>query len=494
MTNEQTKPNTNTDQKLDKTARADVLSDDVRIDTGVETDKVRTFGWQLFDTIVHGFINGVLNIAASIVMAKDRANYNINKAIDGKDNIFGDELDLSNTKRRKTYLTNLFGLNFYEFSDWLDAQFYNKDSDGNIRGAEHAAKNEFSGKQTGLQKKGGIFGWLEGTTVGKIPGIKQMLKPLGKYTGGILFLAWGGHITNSMMWIMESPKIKPKLVKALDRLADKFRRSKPDEAELKEREAIYRKLDTDLAGKSVKGIWGARFAGIASVIGVAALAEAVDAGITGRYNADGSEKKQLGILRVSQGVFAGARKGQKWYNNRPGTTKKWEPAALSTDKTSVQAATSSYMLDQSVTEVMGTGITTTVQYLYLMMREFFGVGPKTNLGDAKKNQEGNEPSKETTPAAEQKTKEREDRAKVDIEVDAEKMVGDRAASREEMKDHKRVSAKDIIARTEAENGNYTGKTRKHDREELKGRKHDSHEDAVRTGAFSRKDDLVEAVV
>ena len=178
------------------------------------------------------------------------------------------------------------------------------------------------------------------------------------------------------MWALESPKIKPKLVRALDSIIDSFV-SKPSKERLATRKEIYKKLDSDLAGKSAKGVWGARLTGIASVISIASLAEAADVSMT-KADPDG----KTGILRVSQGVFGGLKYLQDKTNERGG---KANFNLLSEDKTSVQAARDNYFTDQTVTEFMGTGITTATQYIYLMMNEFFGVGPKTNIGDKKKS-------------------------------------------------------------------------------------------------------------
>ncbi|MDG1287280.1 MAG: hypothetical protein P8P30_06905 [Rickettsiales bacterium] len=340
--------------------------DDWAASTKNKSKEVRTSGWWLFDTLVHGGINGVGNIAASLAMVRDRSNYKVNQLIDAKKNgtkvtdsgVFTSKLNVSEKDRRKSYLSDInipfLGVkkfNFYEFSNKIDT------------------------------KSVAFFDYLGEKGLNKVPVVKNLLEPLGKYTGGILFLAWGGHVTNSIMWLLESPNIKPKLVRAFDKLIDGFnslRGQKPTEEELSKRAEIYKKLDSDLAGKSVKGVWGARFAGILSVIGVASVAEAIDVAAT---NADPSKQK-TGILRGSQAFFKGAQYHQ---GGARALGYKADYGMLSQDKTSVAAARANYFADQTVTEILGTGLTTSVQYAYLMMREFLGIGPKTNVGDEDKN-------------------------------------------------------------------------------------------------------------
>lgn len=402
-------------QKTDNTVQTkqtaeSAVPEHLRVDT--TTSKVRTPGWKLFDLIVHGGINGVLNIAASVWMANDRKKHIVNKAIDGEVTGFTKGKDLSGAKKRNVTLGNLPLIgNFYEFSDWLDTQFYNKDAHGNIKNEAETAGKGFKDKYDSNQAKGGFFGRLEDGPLGNIPVIKQLLRPLGKYTGGVLFLAWGGHVTNAIMSIFESKSIKPKLVRFLDKVIDgsraMFGKSRTAE-ELAGREEIYKKLDSDLAGKTMKGIWGARFAGILTVIVGASAAEAVDEAINGRFEDDGKTEKPLGILRASQGFFKAANftKGGINYNRdiAGGKKKHWEPDFLSNNKTSLKAAESSYIADQTATEIMGTGITTATQYIWLMARELFGVGPKTNIGD-KKDKNKADHSSNRAPIAQHKTDE-----------------------------------------------------------------------------------------
>jgi len=350
----------------------------------VTTDKVRTRGWVMFDTLVHGGINGVLNIGASLLMSKDRANDKINKLVDARlkegapqvkdSGVFTSKLDVKKSDRRTTYLTNLPSLNPQNWFDkekrdnnrWSFYDFSDKINNGSI--------NFFGKVSKAANLKDDSF-------------LGNLSTALGKYTGAVLFLSWGGHVTNSLMWMMESPRIKPKFVRALDKMIDGVnnvfgKKLTPEELEI--REQIYAKLDSDLAGKSLKGVWGARFAGIANIIAVASLAEAVDVSITGTHDKDGNKKSQTGILRASQGFFKGAGFMQQKIRAK-GDQANWK--FLSNDETSVEAARARDFADQTVTEVLGTGITTATQYTYLMARELLGVGPKTNVGD-KKNAKG----------------------------------------------------------------------------------------------------------
>ncbi len=352
-------------------AQKDVLAEHLQ----VKTDKVRTRGWKLFDVIVHGGINTIGNIVLSLLMVRDRSNYKVNQLVDAKfkdgappvadEGVFTSKLDVKLEDKKTSYLSDIPSLNplhwgsqekreanrwsFYDLSDTID------------KGSKNFFKNV--NEKANLKEDGFLH---------------NLSNALGKYTGGVLFLSWGGHITNAAMWALESPKIKPRLVRALDTLIDKFV-SKPSKERLETRAQIYEKLDSDLAGKSAAGVWGARFAGIVSVITAASLTEAIDVSIT---KAD-ADKSKTGILRVSQGAFGGLKYIQEKFNENKAPEDKKIFSALSTDKTSVEAARANYFADQVVTEFMGTGITSATQYAYLMMRELFGVGPKTNVGDKK---------------------------------------------------------------------------------------------------------------
>ncbi len=349
------------------------LPEDMQVKGG--TDKVRTPGWRVFDFLAHFVVNTVINIGLSVVMVVDRANYKAKK---------GDFGDVSNHKANdtKTFLTDIplpggKKFNFYEFSDWLDTLFYNKDDKGKI--AEKPKGQGFTTKVNSLQKAGGVFGWLEEKGGKNIFGVRQILKPLGTYTPSILFLAWGGHLTNSIMWALESPKIKPTLVKFFDKVNDSVRGVfgiKASAEELQERKEIYAKLDGELSGKSIKGVWGARLAGIATIIGVASVGEAIDNSIMDHKGKKRSDSP--GLLRVSEGFFAAAKYhkgGMKAHG------KEFDPAFLSEDSQSIDAKRAKYITGNTVIEIAGTGITAGVQYVYLMMQEFFGVGPKTGMKD-----------------------------------------------------------------------------------------------------------------
>lgn len=374
----------------------------------VATDKVRTPGWWKFDQIVHSGINGVLNIAASVWMANDRANYEINQARyhNASNNFTECDFSTENEGPRRTYLdkipvplANTLNLenktfNFYGLSDWIDRQFYNLSEDKKT-GELSLKENTIGRDYNAIEERGGIFGMAEQGILGKIPVVKNVLGPLGKYFGGILFLAWGGHITNSVMWLMESPIIKPKAIKFLDKyISDPIRRFNGEhisEAEMLERAEIYKKLDGELRGKSLKGVWGARFAGILSIITFASVSEAIDKAIDNKFFKEKRHTRQeaagqditnpdYGILRVTQLFYGFARFVQGGLN---GVGVEWNPDFLKKvkpgEKETAKSRKAKYMAAQTAVEMTGTGFTALIQYIFLMGKELFNVGFDTNV-------------------------------------------------------------------------------------------------------------------
>jgi len=366
----------------------------------VKTDKVRTLGWWAFDLIVHTGLNLFVNIAISVLMVVDRSNYELNRAKDGLQNKFyavppendlqkplatqaiSDQLhqSLKSGKPRRSFLDKITirGKHFYNLSDYIDG------------------------------KSAGFFSHLEfdsADTTAKTFA-NNLSRGAGKYVGGILFLAWGGHLTNGTMWALESPNVKPKIVRFLDKKVIEPVRGlfgwKMSEAEQAEQDQIYKKLDGELSGKSGAGVWGARAAGIGTIMGIGAILEATDKTfVTGKYKANESE---LGLLRVKQLVFGSAAFMQGGLNAV--RDKKVSYSFLQKPEESVIAAQSSLIVGQSAVETVGSLITAFVQYMWLMSKELLGFGKDTNVkadktATAKREKKANELLRDVEPAPKQ---------------------------------------------------------------------------------------------
>lgn len=328
---------TKTEHKKDTTEWA--MSDENQLE--VQTDKVRTPGWKLFDFIAHWAIGWGLNIALSLGVVHDQWNFKRNKAIDADE--FGTEAD-----RKKLAIGW-----FHRMTEWVDKY------------SEKGWAKLLPGKGTKDDK------------------LKDTREQAQEITTGFFTLSGAGHLTTLMSQIMETPKIKRKLVRWLDNnISDPIRKvigKGPTEYELKERQAIYHKLDNELSGKSAMGMIGSRIFGIATVIGLTTALGAADRAMVKPQEGISPEqdKENRGFGRVPQAFFS--------------ATKKFKPDASMLQPAKKGQFTyegrtyAQYMARMTALEFAGATTTSTTQYLYLMAKEFFGIGVDTNVKKGKMN-------------------------------------------------------------------------------------------------------------
>lgn len=365
-------------QKDPKKDKDSVLDEHVRIDEK-ETKKVRTMGWWIFDGVVHLGINGIGNIAASIFMAIDKTNFEISQKIaDPNDPM---QAGLKRNGQPKEYKV-VFGGKLPGFMTGFMTKNNPNYEEGqrlNIYEASNAFKNILKhGKNLPDSEKKGGLAWVSK----KVPILKSPMDRLGDYAGDVLFLSIGGHVTNLLMWAFETKAVKPKLIRFLDsHVADpimSFFGKAPTKEDLEERKRIYEKLDNDMSGKSFKGVWGARFAGIGAAIVTFTGLDLIDRGISNLTHGDRQTQSDLrGILRPSRLVLKSKGYSVSGVPENPASADEYFNIKF-------------YIL--SSTEVLGTLTTTAMQYVYLMARELIGIGPKTNI---KNNKDKESDSRET---------------------------------------------------------------------------------------------------
>lgn len=328
------------------------LPDHLKIE--VATNKVRTRGWEKFDKWVHFGIGFGLNVALALTQSIFQINWGLNKKIDAAKTIKG-----LNDKGEITEALKMADLEAHQLDGFVNAnkRFSPKFLDGYFKFAEKVKYN-FTDK---------IFG-VKRDKYGK--GQEGSDRPFfSDVAADVLVLANPGHITTAMVQFFEQPWLKPKLVRWFDKREDAKRIAKGEtitEEELAERDAIYKKLDTDLAGKSFIQMWTARLVGIAVVIGSLIGFGMADRKLTGAKLEGEAGLYRVGKLFTQTGRFVrGGLEGIEVES--PG----WLKDATSRTRNNPNSVFSSRMLALVGTEVAGSGITAATQYATLMFKEFF---------------------------------------------------------------------------------------------------------------------------
>ncbi|GEM_PF-4608460 len=317
------------------------------------TDKVRTPGWNLFDKIVHFGINFGLNVVGATITAHFMTKHEINKKVKNGEKGYSKK-DISKLPGENIKIPFSGGSNFYEA--------YDKFEKSTLK-AYHKLN-----KKTGSK--------VDDDTVDVAGGI----------TVDVLMLSFAGHITTAMTQLFENDKVKPKLVRWLDKnITDPLRKTfgkGPDAAELEERKQVYDKLDNELSGKSFSGTWGARFFAIGVVIASLFGLRQLDKFTFGRN----SKPEFWGLNRLKQGVLWSADKGYE--RQKEGKTGGFTAPWKDPKSTASQSFYAKRMSTLFATELTGSGTTASIQFLYLMAKEFFGIGVDTNT--KKKKPKANE--------------------------------------------------------------------------------------------------------
>ncbi len=301
----------------------------------IKTDKVRTAGWMKFDKLVHFGISFLLNVGLALTQSVFQVNYEINKKIDAANaNPNDSSLDgfRGQEKRSVWILEGYFKLAEKVKTNFTDKIFNNKYDEA---GKPHSSERNF----------------------------------YSEVAKDVLILSNPGHITTALTQIFENKYVKPKLVRWFDKRIDEKRISRgdaPTEKELAEREAIYKKLDNELSGKSFVQIWTARFVAIATVItsliGLGKLDQALTkADIAGEGGLFRVRQVAVGAGRFVEGGLGAFNKKVNWLSN-----------AVVKDANTPDTYFANNMLKLFATEVVGSGITSGAQYLTLMFKEFFG--------------------------------------------------------------------------------------------------------------------------
>ncbi len=433
-------------------------------DVVVSTNKVRTPGWRLFDFFAHWVNNYGLNVAASLVTANDSWNYQVNKAIDRYKETNGRE-GFNGEKKRL-----LLG----KASEWL------------------------FGTALPWVEKGTSKFW--GTVLPKSSSGEDKYKYVRKQaigvSNGVILLSFGGHATTLIAQFFETPAIKKRLVRWLDKyVTDPIRKlfgKGPTERELKEREAIYYKLDNELSGKSMIGMWSSRFAGIGMVIISMFTLGLVDKWINPfqydpNQTPEENDKRRdqyeenVGFGRAPQAFFRTVEK-----LSEAGVIKK--PAFLEPNKPgqfldSEGRNKAQYMARMAALEIVGTSITSVTQYLYLMMREFFGVGPKTNIDNSKKKDKR---AAANSNSGNVRTQEKYNNKAETQEVTREQVQQRNSAEREN-------SSNSADLQNETTRDKISPRKRKPTSRETSSVK-DNYREAVRSGSLSRSEHNDEVVI
>lgn len=363
-------------ETANKTSPKD-LPDHLKIE--VTTDKVRTRGWQKFDKWVHFGIGLGLNIALALTQSIFQINWELNQKIDKAKEI---------KQKRYVFSTE-------EFEKQTKA--YGLDAPGALENYANASKRTEGGPLVYLFKFSQLVhkgtDWLFGVGRNEYGQAidrktKVLLDPDKSdrpfYSGvasDVLALAIPGHVTTALIQIFENPKIKPKLVRWFDKRDDAKRIARGEkitEEELVEREAIYKKLDTELAGKSMLQMWGARLMGIGVVIGSLIGLGVVDRKITGAKLSG-----EAGLFRVGQFFTQSGRFVDGGLESIKVKSPQWLKDATSRNPNTPNSAFSSRMLALVGTEVAGSTITSFTQYLTLMFKEFFSSEYKDKKKEAK---------------------------------------------------------------------------------------------------------------
>jgi hypothetical protein len=340
------------------------LPDHLKIE--VTTDKVRTKGWIKFDKWVHFGIGLGLNIALALTQSIFQINWELNQKIDKAKEI---------KQKQDVFSTE-------EFEKHKKA--YGLDAEGALDNYANASKRVEGGPLVYLFKFSKLVhkgtDWVFGVGRNEYgQAIDRKTKALISdtsdrpfYSGvasDVLALAIPGHVTTALIQIFENPKIKPHLVRWFDKKEDQKRIDRGEkitEEELVEREAIYKKLDTELAGKSMLQMWGARFMGIAVVIGSLIGLGVVDRKITGAKLSG-----EAGLFRVGQFFTQSGRFVDGGLESIKIKSPQWLKDATSRNPNTPNSAFSSRMLALVGTEVAGSTITSFTQYLTLMFKELF---------------------------------------------------------------------------------------------------------------------------
>lgn len=370
-------------------AKIDVLPEHLQ----ASTDKVRTPGWKLFDFLTHWVINWGGNIGASILTAHDTWNYKRNKAIRaGK--LKGEE---------KNLLLGSVSEWFHAFTERAESKWFQPFWDTLMPGRIN--KN---GKDAEKENKDDKYKYTRKQAVG--------------ITSGVFILSFGGHLTTLIAQIFETPRIKRRLVRFLDNnVTDPIRKlfgKTPTEEELEERKAVYHKLDNELAGKSAIGMWGSRFAGIGAVILSMISLGAIDKAIVkDNPNLTKDENEELrGFGRAPQAIFGVARKIEEKRKEKDPNYDGIDFLKPAKEGEFVDSAGRNYaqfMARMTALEVVGSTITAVTQYTYLMAREFFGIGPKTNVNMSEKEKQRPVPEITTAKNQQPKTVSKRAESKVD---------------------------------------------------------------------------------
>jgi hypothetical protein len=362
---------------------------------------VRTGGWILFDTLTYFLNNWVLNIAASVITAEDGFKYHYNNAVRDGNRPGEEEKPL------------LFG----PLSRWFH---------GLTVKSENGLKTLWNwvlpgaGKEVGKGENQDRYYFIRKDAIG--------------ITNGVFILSFGGHFTTLIAQLLESPKVKPKIVKWLDRnIADPIKRLFGKEVNEETRAAAYEQLEGKLAGKSIASMWKSRVIGILSVIGAMVTIGAADRAANPyrkeEWSSPDEYRSRIGFRRVSHEAV-------EWINKRNAAGKD-RTLFIKHDKYKDFEYDGmkyhEYMAMMTALETAGTTITSGVQTAVLLGRELFGIGPDTSLG------------KEDGQPAKSKTKQK---PQPKVSVDVREPVQERPVDKTRFKgDYRTVKTEEVARKT-----------------------------------------------
>ncbi len=318
----------------------------------IPLNKVRTPGWKLFDFLVYGLMQYVINIALSLAMWWD-------SEFNGKaEHLQAQKAKIQNMDSgiAKTWQKMLYGYRrgFNIVNEWTIKNISNP--------AAKFVANRLPEKSLIDIKNG------RGESIIKTPNKAEKAaieSNVSNIITGYLLLAWGGRILMLPNKILEDRK--PQIVRFFDKTIDAVKAmfgKKPSAQELEERKEIYKKLDSELSTESWGKLWKARFTGEA-MVGAAILTPLL------------FDPQRKGITRVGDIAMHGLRKletvlGKNWPFLHPAPQGSYD--ALYPPKANKLAG----LAWAASIEGMATGIVATSLYLKLKAKELFGKNAKNN--------------------------------------------------------------------------------------------------------------------
>lgn len=327
---------------LSDKSRASELPEELQIETGdAKTSKSRTPGWKFFDAMVYGVMQYGINIGLSLIMFWDNEYHGKPVHLEKQK----EQISQMEPGLKKAWQKTLYGYR----------SGFNKINEVTDRYLSEPLAN-FATKL--MPSKSLIDAGPIKTPTRDDEGFKSGLRGL---INGLMVLVWGGRILMlPNKWLEDN---KPKLVRFFDKMNDKIRGvfvKEPSAEELAEREQIYKKLDTKLATESMGDLIIARLTGEAMVAGAVFVPLFFD-------------RERKGFTRIGDAAMGGMRK----LEGATGDVGRWsflhpQPEGTFDPNYPPRANKLQGLAYATSLEGVSTGIAATALYLKLKAKELFG--------------------------------------------------------------------------------------------------------------------------